>query len=293
VNIDQLMESMSGSAPDPDHVLASFDRKRRAARNRMYKASGGLAVAVVAIVGGVLLGSLASGHPAASQSAAAGGVLSAPAAAPQATGAPSKNGSASMASGAASCDAASLQGVLSQAVRQGSSVVVGYGTLTGSAFGVQGAAASGTPAYYSLTLRSVRTLAGPAVKSTAIVWIAERSQGSSASPGGASPGSTGSGSAPAAAQAGAFPQGGELFGIVSPAASGAPGPLLQAAPVVNGQVLLSRAGCWDIAVSASGPAYGSSSSGQAALPAVLGLPGAGGITDVPLATAEKLAVQSR
>ncbi len=55
MNIDQLTESLSGNAPEPDHVLASFGRKRRAARNRMFATSGGLAVAIVAVVAGVLL----------------------------------------------------------------------------------------------------------------------------------------------------------------------------------------------------------------------------------------------
>jgi hypothetical protein len=313
VNIDQLMESLSGSSPDPDHVLSAFHRKRRAARNRMYAASGGLAVAVVAVLVGVLLRGVAPSHQTASGSApAAGGGLSAPAAAPQASGAPSKNGSASSASGAASCDAASLQGVLTQAVRQGASVIVGYGTLTGAgtaqAASGGGTGSSSAATYYALTLRSVRTLAGPTVKSAAIVWVAEKSQGSStsqgsaggssASPGSAgagsaSPGNTGSGSAPASAQPRAFTPDSEFFGIVSPAASGAPGPLLQAAPVVNGQVLLSRAGCWNITVSASIPASASGSSSQAAAPAIYGSSDAQSVTDVPLTTAEKLAAQSR
>ncbi len=93
------------------------------------------------------------------------------------------------------------------------------------------------------------------------------------------------GHAQAGAQPTTFAPGGELFGIVSPpAASGAPGPVLQAATVADGQVLLRGAGCWDFAVSYSAAAgTGSSSAAQSS---------AGVVTGIPLATAEKLAVQS-
>ena len=280
MNIDQLMESLSENAPDPDHVLASFGRKRRAARNRMYAASGGLAVAVVAVVVGVLLRGVGSGTGTVAESAPASG-YSGPAAVPAAQGAARSASAASGANtyfGAAGCGNAQLQEELAEAVRKGASVIVGYGTLTSGARAVHGAG-SDAPVYYSLTLRSVRTLAGPTVTSGSIAWIA------GASPAAGSSASAGSGTATATAQPRAFAAAGELFGVVSPSAGpGAPGPVLQAAEVADGQVLLSGAGCWD--VSASGLRQGLAVTFGPSGPA---LSGAGVITRVPLAEAEKLA----
>jgi hypothetical protein len=166
-----------------------------------------------------------------------------------------------------------LDADLAQAVRKGASVIVGYATLTSGTAAVPGTG-SHAPAYYSLTLRSVRTLAGPTVTSGSIAWIA-----------GASPGPRGGA---ATAQSQAFPASGELFGVVSPSAgSGVPGPVLQAAPVASGQVLLRGGGCWDTAASGLTPPEPASTFGSAAAPA-----GADAITKVPLATAEKLAAQS-
>lgn len=276
--IDQLMESLSGNAPDPDHVLASFGRKRRAARNRMYAASGGLAV--VAVVVGVLLQGLgAGGTPLAESSSPAAGTA-VPATAPSGRLANGTASSASADSGAAGCGTARLQADLAEAVRMGASVIVGYGTLTSGAAAVHGAGGKGR-AYYSLALRSVRTLAGPRVTSGSIAWIAGSSPtaGSSAS---ARPGT-------ATAQPRTFPAAGGLFGVVSSSAtSGAPGPVLQAAEVADGQVVLSGAGCWD--VSASGSLHGLAVTCGSSSPAQSG---AGVITKVPLAAAEKLVAAAR
>jgi len=270
MNIDQLIESLSQNAPDPGQVLASVGRKRRAARNRMYTVSGALAVVIVVVLGGVLLSRAGLGGATSSSSAPAGGIA-APAAAPQSgfAGTRSQPGDASS---AARCGTVRLQAQLAEAVHKGASVIVGYGTLSDGT-----TSAPGQTSYSSVTLRSVQTLAGPTVASGAIAWIAGAGQSASASSGPASP----------AAQSPAFASGGELFGIVSPSAtSGAPGPVLQAAPVDNGQVLLSGPGCWDITGFSSlhSPAS-SSESPQSALS------GANVITTIPLATAEKLATQ--
>jgi hypothetical protein len=276
VNIDQLMESLSENAPDPHLVLASVGRKRRAARNRMHAASSGLAVAVVAVAAGVLLHGLgAGGTPLAGSSGTA-----VPATTPSGRLASGAASSASAASGTAACGTAQLQAELARAVRNGASVIVGYGTLTSGAAAVHGAGGD-APAYYLLTLRSVRTLAGPTVTSGSIAWIAGASitAGSSAS---ASPGT-----ASATAQPRAYTAVGELFGVVSPSAGpGAPGRVLRAAQVANGQVVLSGAGCWDITVPASG-----SRQGRASTPQLWGpvQSGADVVTKVPLAAAEKLA----
>jgi hypothetical protein len=258
-------------------VLASVGLKRRASRNRMYTASAGLAVAVVAVVAAVLLHGLgAGGTPLAESSGTA-----VPGTAPNGRLATGSASSGSAVSGTAACGTAQLQAELAQAVRNGASVIVGYGMLTSGAAAVHGAG-SDVPAYYSLTLRSVRTLAGPTVTSGSIAWIAGASPaaGSSAS---ASPGTT-----LATAQPLAYPAVGELFGVVvSPSAgSGAPGRVLRAAQVANGQVVLSGASCWDIIVPASG-----SRQGPATTPRLSGpvQSGADVVTKVPLATAEKLA----
>jgi hypothetical protein len=276
MNIDELMESLSGNAPDTDHVLASLRRKRRAARNRMYAASGGLAVVVLAVAAGVLLHGATTGSGTAAESSPANG-----AAVPAAGGAGglSQNGlssrAATIAGGAQGCSDLWLQIQLAEAVRKGASVIVGYGSLT------PGSAAQGTgshsPAYYSVTLRSVRTLAGPAVMPGSIAWITVPGVGVSA------------GSATASPRQPAFSPGGEVFGIVSsPATAGAPGPVLMAAPVTNGQVLLAGPGCWDI--TAAGQAFGFASTPTLHVPQP---PRAEEpITKVPLATAEKLAAQS-
>jgi hypothetical protein len=284
VNIDQLMESLSGNAPDPGRVLASVGRKRRAARNRMYAASGGLAVAVVAVVAGVLLHGLGADGGTAAESAPSSS-FSGPALAPAAQGA-AHSGAASGASAAsgAACGTARLQAELAQAVRNGASVIVGHATLTSGA-AVQGAG-SDAPAYYSLTLRSVRTLAGPTVTSGSVAWIA----GASPAAGASASASAGTATAPgtATAQPRAFPAGGELFGVVAPSATpGAPGPVLQAAQVAGGQVVLSGAGCWD--VSASGSRHGLATTSGLSGPAQSS---ADVITKVPLATAEKLAASA-
>jgi hypothetical protein len=288
VNIDQLMESLSENAPDPDHVLASFGRKRHAARSRMYAACGGLAVAVVAVVAGVLLHGAGAARTLSAQSAPAEGAA-VPAAAPNSpNGGLVRNGSASSAStssGAAGCGTARLQEELAEAVRKGASVIVGYATLTSGAAAAQGAGSDAT-AYYSLTLRPVRTLAGPAVTSGSIAWIAGPSPAAGASAGGGSSTATAPGTA--TAQPRTVPSAGELFGVVVPSAgAGAPGPVLQGAQVTNGQVVLSGAGCWDITVPASGSHQGLAFTfGPSLGPAQSG---AGVITEVPLATAEKLA----
>ena len=276
MNIDQLMESLSDNAPDAGDVLASFGRKRRTARNRMYAASGGLAVAVVVVALGALLHG--SGTTASTAESAPAAGVAVPAATPAAGAGQNghaalpNDGSRSAASRAASCGVVQLDATLAQAVRDGASVIVGYGTLTSGSAAVPGAA-SDAPTYYSLTLRSVRTLAGPTVTSGSIAWIA----------------SPGAGSGAATAQPRAFPASGELFGVVSPpAGSGVPGPVLQAAPVASGQVLLRGGGCWDTAAPALTPPQPASTFG----PTDTTPPGADVITKVPLATAEKLAAQS-
>lgn len=276
MNIDQLLDAMADSDPDPNAVLDLVHRKRRAARTRaIYAASSGLAV-VVAVALGLVVHGLSPGASS-SRSAASSGAYPGPGsgqgAASAATGlAPGARAATNGPAGilapqdkSAACTQTTLAQLLATAVRSGASVIVGSATL---ASGTAAEHATGsTTAYYAVTLHSVRTLAGPAVAQASTVWIA---------------GASSAGGSASAAPITVAPAG-QLFGIVYPSAhSGLPGPVLQAAAVVRGQVILDSAGCWDAtAFPASVPqgialTFGSSSPGNPAS------------TEISLAAAEKL-----
>lgn len=247
MNIDQLMDSLSANDPNEGSVLGLVYRKRRAARQRMYAASGGLAVVVVAVLGGFLLQGAHLGVTAASSSSSAAGVAAAPNAgassaaaaggagpvlAPQAT-----NGERSGFSGSGSstsCAGESLKSQLAMAVQQGASIIVSYGTASGTS--TAGRVAGGV-SYYEVTLRSVQTLAGPEIRSGSTAWVqgsvGTSSGGTSVTPEGQS----------------LWAPGGELFGIVTPAVTGGATPftVLRAAPVTGGQVIFSLDECWNTA----------------------------------------------
>jgi hypothetical protein len=211
----------------------------------MYAASGGLAVVVVAVLGGFLLrgvnlggagassSSSAAAAAAAPNAGAAGGV-SAPVAAPQASPG-TRNGFSSAGSGSsASCAGESLKTQLTMAVQQGASIIVGYGMASGTS--TAGRVADGLP-YYEVTLSSVQTLAGPKITSGSTAWVqgptGTSSAGTSVTPEGQS----------------LWVPGGELFGIVTPAGKGGTTPftVLRAAPVTGGQVIFSLDECWNTA----------------------------------------------
>ncbi len=280
MNTDQLLDAMAGSDPSPGNVLYLVRRKRRAARNRtICAAASGLAV-VVAIVFGALEHATSPG-PQASSAAAPGGAFSGPvsripALTPAASGLPSEgangiSGEFGAARTPEACTQAVLAQLLARAVRSGASVIVGSAILTSDP--TAGHPTGGVGAtYYPVTLRSVRTLAGPTVASGAVAWITAAAAGAS----------TGPGMAPEAVAPAR-----ELFGIVYPPAhSGLPAPVLSAAAVVRGQVILSPGGCWDtVAFPASTPhgivaTFGHSSPGRPAS------------TEIPLAAAEKIATGS-
>jgi hypothetical protein len=151
-------------------------------------------------------------------------------------------------------------------VRSGASVIVGSASLATSP--ARHSAGSGSAAYYPVTLRPVRTLAGHAVASGAVAWIT----GSSSS-------ATGAGAAPPMLAPGA-----QVFGIVYPSgSSGLPGPVLLAAPVIRGQVILSSLGCWDTA------AFPATLPQGIAVTPSLASPGHPASTEISLAVAERLA----
>jgi len=240
VNLDQLLDSLAEHDPNPYHVMTKVERKRRAARNRLYVASGGLAVVAAAIAAIVLLPSINFGGPTTSSSSAAGaaepnsGRVAAPGAVSEPASGTGSSGSA------ASCAAVPLRQAITAAVQAGDSVIVGYGTQTGAS-APGNPAQGGAPLYYAVTLGSVRTLAGPAVASGSTAWVPGAA--SAAAPSGT--GSAGTASTPEGEAL--WAPDGELFAIVSPAGAGAPrSPVLRSAPVINGNVIFSSYGCWDV-----------------------------------------------
>jgi len=296
-NIDQLKDALAGSDPDPDAVLRSFRGKRARARHRMLAAAGGAAAVVLVVVAGVTLsganlgGSSASYSSSPAEAAPAGGNATGNVRLPNAGGVPRSTlpnalpggfSSASGTSSAASCAGVPLNSQLATALQHGGSVIVATGTLTGKAVAAS-ASAGGPPGstYYAMTLRAVQTLAGPPVKSGSTGWIAGAAKGSAVTPEGQS----------------LWAPDGALFAIVTPASgSGAPvGPVLRVAPVVNGQVIFSDAGCWNTAGLRASPYHGGPLAGLPA-PSQTASPYLGaesqGLHAVPLADVEKIAAEA-
>lgn len=253
MNPSDLTAAFAGHDPDPGAVKAAFHAKRRRrTRNRYLAASGGLAAAGVVAVMSVL-------QPWASAPGPAGAGQPAGPPAPSAAG---------------GCAAVSLPETLATAVRRGASVIVADGSLTGK---TAAGSATGGEIYYQMLLRSVRTLAGPAVASGSTGWIA-----SGRGPAGLIPG----------ADAGAlWGTDGHLFAIAAPAAElgtgTTVGTVLRVAPVTHGSVIFSTAGCWDTSGLPSRPYHGplaeipGSGSYQRATPS--------GFHAVPLSTVEQIA----
>lgn len=255
MNIDQLLDSLGENDPNPLRVMTQVEHKRRIARNRLYTVSGGLAavaaaIVVIAVLPGIKFGSPTSSSSSAASGSEAGGPAagsagsagSAPHAANGAGPEPGPSGSRS----AASCAGVPLQRAITMALRDGGSVIVGYGTQTGSSVGGN-TAQGGAPAYYAVTLSSVRTLAGPRITSGSTAWVPGAASGASAA-GTGSAGTGSSGGAVSGSEGEAlWAPDGELFAIVSPQAAGSPNsPVLRSAPVIDGKVIFSSYGCWSV-----------------------------------------------
>lgn len=128
--------------------------------------------------------------------------------------------------GASGCAVTPLRQQLADAREEGYSVVLAKGALTGRTTHGDG------PVYAEMRLTDVRTLSGPRTHPGSTAWVP-----SDHSTGGPVPGApTGSLWAPD----------GSLFGIIAPRSGtdDPPGSLLRVAPVVQGQLVLSTAGCW-------------------------------------------------
>lgn len=294
MNLDELMDALSGADPDPRVVMDSLGRKRRRSRQRMLAAMSGACVAVLAVLGGLYL----SGHTTGGATGVASGRVAAPAGVPAAS-APATGGASAPArafqtqvsngvlgpnqraaagSGAAgSCAAVPLKDAIAAAVRSGASVIVATGTLTGKSVTASPATAGAT-AYYAMTLSSVTTLRGPAIAPGSTAWAPGPAPGTGASPENST----------------LLAAGGRLFAIVTPASAspGVPGPVLRLAPVAGGDVVFTPYGCWD--VSGLRPSQYQGNAVLRPVPAgpdvnAANRPAESGLYAVPLATVEQVA----
>jgi hypothetical protein len=138
-----------------------------------------------------------------------------------------------MAVSPAHCAPVSLAQSLAGARQAGASILVAYGSPAGRTAG------SG---YQAVVLHSVRTLSGPVIASGTIAWADGTAIGG------------GTSSSPVATQA----TSGQLLAIAWPAAlvGSAVGPVVRTAPVIGGNVIVTRSGCWDAVNLATRPHLG-------------------------------------
>jgi hypothetical protein len=132
---------------------------------------------------------------------------------------------------AADCTGAPLKSQLAAAVRDGASVIVAAGTLTGTS--VTGdPATAGAPAFYAMTLHSAQTLRGPAVAPGSTAWIPGPAPGTTANP----------------ENSALLAPGGRVFAVVWPKAATRDlvGPTLQLAPIVGTDVVFTPYTCWNL-----------------------------------------------
>jgi hypothetical protein len=199
------------------------------ARHRILAATGG--AAAVAVVAAVIVVAFAVPHGAGSgASPGSSSASAASAGGPRATagGSSGAGGGSSLADG---CTGALLKAQLAGAVRGGASVIVAVGRLTGKSAAGDPASA-GAPAFYGMTLKSVRTLRGPAVASGSTAWIPGPAPGTPANP----------------VNSALLTPGGSLFAIVWPKAAThyLVGPTLQLAPVAGADVVFTPYVCWNL-----------------------------------------------
>lgn len=134
-----------------------------------------------------------------------------------------------------SCAHLPLRSRLIDALRHGESVIVAYGKLAEPNHPTDGSE------YSEMHLRDVRTLAGPHLHPSTTAWVYDRVNRSE---------DTGVLLAPD----------GHLFAIAWPGgvvASRVAGTILTVAPIVNEQVIFSRAGCWNTVGLRTRPYHGS------------------------------------
>lgn len=237
MDVEELTAALTRHEPDPDAVLASFRAKRQARRRlirgRIMATTTSILVAVV-VVG--LIGILR--HSAASGASSAGG-----------------------------CGYDPLSKTLSNARKDGASVIVGKGELTGRT--------TSDLRWNQMALTSVRTLSGPTIHPVTLGWI-DSNRGPAGPMEGTDAGSL-------------WGTDGSLFAIVSPdTGESVKGPVLRIAPVVGGNVIFGPVnGCWDTRGLPTSPFRGPLASIPGSDAYARGVEA--GLQAVPLSTVEKLA----
>jgi hypothetical protein len=135
-------------------------------------------------------------------------------------GAPAATPSVTLDSG---CSGQSVRATFAHVIQHGGSVIIATGTLTG-----RSATTTDGP-FDQMRLAGIRTLLGPSLPATTIAWL--RTVGPVS---GANAGSL-------------WATDGRLLALAVPASppnAPADGPVLTTAPIVNGRVIFSTAGCW-------------------------------------------------
>jgi hypothetical protein len=191
MELEELTAALAAPKPDREAVLASFRRKHHWKRvKRRLWCFGGLAACVVVALTFVTFGQT---RPRTSVTVSPAG-----------------------------CAPAPLAQSLAQARQAGASILIAYGSPTGTT------AASG---YQGVVLHSVQMLSGPAIASGTTAWADGTGLRG------------GTGAMPAKVTSG------QMLAIAWPAAvvGSEIGPLLRTAPVRGGNVLLTRSGCQDVA----------------------------------------------
>lgn len=206
--------------------LRSLRGKRPGRRGAVLAATGGAAAVVLTAVACTASQGASPASPPASPSASA---------ATPSTAARTAASSPAVAPGpAGSCTGAPLKSQLAAAVQGGASLIVAAGPLTGKSLAgtsVTGNRA-GPPAFYAMTLTSVRTLRGPAIAPGSAAWIPGPAHGATATP----------------ENSALLAPGGRLFAIAWPkdVTRDPVGPVLQLAPIVAADVVFTPDVCWNL-----------------------------------------------
>jgi hypothetical protein len=197
MELEELTAALAGPKPDREAVLTSFRLKhrRRKTRRRLWW-FGGVAACLVVAVTFIMTG---QARPRTSVTVSPAG-----------------------------CAPAPLAQSLARARQAGASILIAYGSPTGTTAG------SG---YQGVVLHSVRMLSGPVIASGTTAWADGRA--------------ISAGTGPAVARI----TSGQMLAIAWPAAVAGSevGPIVHTAPVMGGNVILTRSGCEDVASLAAPP----------------------------------------
>ena len=209
--------------------LRSFPGERPRRRGAVLAATGAAAVVLTAIA--------CTASPGASPTSPSASSPAAPSASAASPGGAARTAAGSPAAApglAGSCTGAPLKAQLAAAVQGGASLIVAVGTLTGKSLTGKSLTGNqaGAPAFYAMTLASVRTLRGPAIATGSTAWIPGPAPGVTATP----------------ENSALLAPGGRLFAIAWPkdVTRDPGGPVLQLAPVVAADVVFTPDVCWNL-----------------------------------------------